>query len=615
SYLEITSGNVTKDATWTAAIPYVLSGYSFVQGTDGADAITTLTIAPGAVLKFNQSRYLNIGAASGSPGALIAQGTAANPILFTSNQATPTAGYWNQIKFDNTANDATTALSNCVVEYGGSGSQGMILLNNAKPTIAYCKFRYSSHAGLYVAGSDCTGTTINCNTFFNNAYGLYVSSALPLIQQNNFNGNTNYGLYFTGSGTLSAENNWWGSTAGPNTTGDRTYGNVDADPWSAAENQCGGASQNYPPFAPSAPVPADNAVRIAAEGGVTLGWGCSDPNALDTLTYAIHLGTTSGSLQLQSQSIAGPSYTTGALLRGKTYFWKVVARDSGGLETAGPVWRFTTAGDPPDLVVSSLTTSPAGGMRANSNVILIAQITNAGNGPVVDGFSTEFKVNGTVIGSIASNQILAAGASMPVTRNWTYTGGNPTLAVKADSLNAVTETNEANNQLQASLSVVADITAPALSGTLPANGAQLQQVQQISASLIDTQSAVNDATVISSFTVTNSSQQTIAGTVSESNDTFTFIHTILPLADGVYLASMIAADTYGNTQNYSFNFTIDTQPPAKPTITGGTVQSGTIQPRPTQNTANRVIAELKGSREGNTSLWTNGVQRIGLGSG
>ena len=274
SYLEVSGNTITKDATWTSAIPYVISGYLAVQGVDGADATTTLTIAPGAVLKFNQGRYLNIGASSGNPGALIAQGTSVAPILFTSNQSTPAAGYWNNIKIDDTANDTITVLSNCVLEFGGGSNQGMLNLTNAKPTIAYSTFRYSSHAGIYINGSGSTGATINCNTFLNNLYGLYISSALPLIQQNNLNGDTNYGIYYSGSGTLAAENNLWGAAAGPNTSGDRTYGSVDADPWSAAENQCIVGGENHPPNVPNSPVPADNAVRVAlASGSVNLQWG------------------------------------------------------------------------------------------------------------------------------------------------------------------------------------------------------------------------------------------------------------------------------------------------------------------------------------------------------
>ncbi|MBW2368757.1 MAG: hypothetical protein JRH15_12820 [Deltaproteobacteria bacterium] len=54
----------------------------------------------------------------------------------------------------------------------------------------------------------------------------------------------------------------------------------------------------------------------------------------------------------------------------------------------------------------------------------------------------------------------------------------------------------------------------------------------------------------------------------------------------------------------------DDTPPAKPTITGGVVASGTIQPRPDQNTANQFVITVTGAREAGTSVWVNAVQMI-----
>ncbi|MFZ1986985.1 MAG: hypothetical protein WAU91_21415, partial [Desulfatitalea sp.] len=88
-----------------------------------------------------------------------------------------------------------------------------------------------------------------------------------------------------------------------------------------------------------------------------------------------------------------------------------------------------------------------------------------------------------------------------------------------------------------------------------------------------------------------------------------------PLADGVYQVSLTASDTLGNSRAYGFGFTIDAQPPAKPTITGGTVQSGTIHARPAQNTAADFMAPLQGTRDPDTSVWIAGALRIAQGTG
>jgi hypothetical protein len=179
----------------------------------------------------------------------------------------------------------------------------------------------------------------------------------------------------------------------------------------------------------------------------------------------------------------------------------------------------------------------------------------------------------------------------------------------------VSETNEENNLYSVLLSEVCDNTAPALVDSSPDSGQYLQQVQQISVTLTDSQSAVDDAAVIASFSVTDGSGQSISGSTTESGDTFTFVPGSLPLPDSTYQVSLTAADTYGNNQNYAFSFTIDTQPPGKPTITGGTVDSGTIAPRPAENTTSQFVVELTGTREAGTSVWIGGVERVAVGDG
>jgi hypothetical protein len=551
---------------------------------------------------------------SGNPGALIAQGTADNPITFTSSQTTPAAGDWKGIRFYNTTDDDISELKYCVVEYGGSGNQGLVYLYNAKPPISYSTFRHSAHAGIYAYGSGSSDSQITCNTFAYNTYGVYCSSALPIIYENDFNGNTDYGLYNGSSDTIDAEENWWGDILGPNTGGEATYGEVDSDPWSTAENQCSGSSDNYPPFAPYSPAPADQEVRVTAESCVELSWSCSDPNSDDTLTYALYLGTALESLQLVAESLDDPYYLNTDLSRGTTYFWQVVSKDSGGLSTAGPTWQFTTTGDPPDLTVSELTTTPAGGMESNSTVTLTATITNSGSGPVVDSFDTEFSADGVVIDTVATDQIMAPDAAVQVSVSWSYTGGDPELVVTADSSAAVTESLESNNQLEALLSAVADITAPSLSGESPADGSELQQVQYISFTLTDSQSAIDDDAVMEAFELVDASGELVEGEISESSDTFTFVPNSLPLDDGEYEASVTASDTYGNTEAYAYSFTIDTIAPDKPVITGGEVLSGTIQASPAANTADHVIAVLEGTRDDNTSLWVNGELKVSAGS-
>lgn len=192
-----------------------------------------------------------------------------------------------------------------------------------------------------------------------------------------------------------------------------------------------------------------------------------------------------------------------------------------------------------------------------------------------------------------------------------YDGKIDELAV----FNRVLSGPEIDQFRQGGLSGSTDNVAPVLVNTSPTDGASLEQIQQITVTLADTdnQSAIDDAAVISSFSVKDQNQQAVYGTISESDDTFTFSPVTLPLADGTYTVSLDAADIYGNTQNYSFAFTVDSMAPVKPVITGGSVTSGTLQAQPVLNSTNQFIIELTGTRESDTSVWINGGLKVDFG--
>ena len=406
SYLEVSGGTISHDATWTATIPYAVIGTITVKGTDGSDGITTLTIEPGVTVKFNPYQRMTIGASSGDPGALVAQGEAGNPILFTSNQATPAPGDWYYIQFYNTTDDATTVLEHCTVEYGGYSS-GSLYLYQASPRVLNTTIRYSATAGVYGTGSGSATATIACNNLIGNQNGIYWTvSPPPDMNSNNFNGNTNYGIYYTGSEVLNAENNWWSDSAGPNQSGDATYGSVDADPWATEEVQCTSSGENQPPYEPSNPTPADTAVRVSITNGADLSWNGGDPDLTDMVTYDLYWGASAESLQLAESDLTQPSHTKEGLIAGVTYYWEAVAKDDKGAETTGPVWSFTTDGDPPDLTVNQVITSPAGNLLLGQSVTFTATIENIGSGPVVDSFAVDFLVDGVSIGTTAVDQIM-----------------------------------------------------------------------------------------------------------------------------------------------------------------------------------------------------------------
>ncbi len=126
-----------------------------------------------------------------------------------------------------------------------------------------------------------------------------------------------------------------------------------------------------------------------------------------------------------------------------------------------------------------------------------------------------------------------------------------------------------------------------------------------------------NAAVMAGVDVRDGSNQPVAGSIAESNDTFTFTPALAPdsLPSGTYTVSFTAADAAGNTKAYSFAFTVDSQPPVKPAITGGTVTSGTIQGNHFDNRSNSAAVTLSGTREDHTSVWINGTQQVTAGTG
>jgi RHS repeat-associated protein len=512
-------------------------------------------------------------------------------------------------------------MEHCIVEYGGQTNNANIYSYNAKPTLQYNTIRNSSHSGIYVNGTGSNGVPIKCNNLKDNYYGIYVAGgALPTIQNNNFLDSRNYGIYNAGAAIV-AENNWWGDASGPGYNGDAKYGSVDFTPFLTEPSTCVNAPPtNSPPFVPGNPNPANNAVRIpvAVDGApvnVNLAWSGGDPNPWDAVVYDVYLGLDSENLAKVAENLSTRSHALSDLEAGKTYYWKIIARDDVLAETSGPVWYFTTLGEPPDLAVSSVTWDLTAPVSAGQTFTFTAVVQNTGVGPVVDGFQTAFKVDGSIINTKTVSPVIQSGQSVSLTCTWNATPGDHIIKVEADINDVVVETDGSNNCLSLNLPMVLDKTPPALLSTTPVNGAYIKESSGISFSLDDPYGEVDDASVISSLQVRNSANDLIAGTVMESNDTFSFTPDSIPLASDTYSVSFTASDNSGNSSSFNFSFTTDGQPPAVPAITGGNLLTGVIQVRPFVNHSNTATVTLSGTREDNTSLWINNASKVALGSG
>ncbi len=178
----------------------------------------TLTIAPGVVIK-NQAS----GGGIVCDGALVADGTPAAPIVFTSlyddqygnpsdtngdgATTTPATGNWQYIRFTGTSNDATCILDNCRISYaswysGDSWSPG-VWVTSANPRITNSSI-FKCHYGIRVDGDGAP--IIDGDTFDNLDYAPIAMSVLsdPQISTNNTYTTNGYNALALISETLSA---------------------------------------------------------------------------------------------------------------------------------------------------------------------------------------------------------------------------------------------------------------------------------------------------------------------------------------------------------------------------------------------------------------------------
>jgi len=122
--------NILADSTWTlAASPHIVHGY--LKISNGA----TLTIQPGAVVKFDTASGLQVGdTAAGQAGGLSLAGTTLQPITLTADSAGIRRGFWKGIEVQRLL--APTTWTHVVAEGAGGprtllSDQSCFLISNA----------------------------------------------------------------------------------------------------------------------------------------------------------------------------------------------------------------------------------------------------------------------------------------------------------------------------------------------------------------------------------------------------------------------------------------------------------------------------------------------------
>ena len=99
--------------------------------------------------------------------------------------------------------------------------------------------------------------------------------------------------------------------------------------------------KNLPPYMPSDPHPEDGEEGVPLDA--IFNWTGGDPNPCDTVTYDVWFDTADPPRFIKSHNQTETCFDPPDDLElYQTYYWKVVAWDSRGLKTEGPIWRFST---------------------------------------------------------------------------------------------------------------------------------------------------------------------------------------------------------------------------------------------------------------------------------
>jgi parallel beta-helix repeat protein len=188
------------------------------------NAGSTLTVAPGTTV-FARTPVRGDGRLTIN-GTLEAQGTAGQPVTFTTGWAGPQRGDWEGLVFD--ASSSNSTLQYVTVEYGGAG---MPMIDVATGSL----------------------TIQNSNISDSSNDGIQITAGSPTVTNNNIVDHDLLGLRNTNtSNPVNATCNWWGDASGPSHSsnsdgaGQQVSDGIVFDPWLVAPAPDGACSGGNP---------------------------------------------------------------------------------------------------------------------------------------------------------------------------------------------------------------------------------------------------------------------------------------------------------------------------------------------------------------------------------
>lgn len=217
--------NIDQNTTWRTNTVYIIRAWDFYVNA-------TLTIEPGVIIKFHPTEGPNM--TLGGTGTIVARGTAATPIIFTSfkddasgcdnngdGAATiPARRDWGSID--------TNGLNGSIFDYtrfyyGGNGahSASLTISSGSSATVTNSIFAHNDGSdasggyGALDASGASAGTVITGNTFFDNVRPLSISTAYDIDDSNVFHNpndatqtNTYNGIFVDSINEISSNITW-----------------------------------------------------------------------------------------------------------------------------------------------------------------------------------------------------------------------------------------------------------------------------------------------------------------------------------------------------------------------------------------------------------------------
>ncbi len=217
--IRILEGTLSSNATLFTRNVAGINNIAYIVNKLVINPNAVLTIEPGVVIKLINNHPINDYNSIVVNGALIANGTTTQKIVFTSikddsnggdtnndgNNSAPAKGEWECLDFYASSLDTLNSLKNCVFRYGGYNfwwwnfnyNWGLVRVFNGNLKIDSCTIEQSTTAGIGIMGS---AHPVITNTLIDNID--YTPIAMSVFSNPTFSNNTVFNVGITALGIV-----------------------------------------------------------------------------------------------------------------------------------------------------------------------------------------------------------------------------------------------------------------------------------------------------------------------------------------------------------------------------------------------------------------------------